>query len=90
MADNSVLVKAGAKPVFLLESSLFDTRAPMPRDQWLLDSEVYMAIAEVVSTGAIRGLQRIKGVWRVYVDTQEERVDLLTKGIDLRGKVSGF
>ncbi len=53
--------------------------------RWITDIEMYLAVSKVVSTGAIRGLQRIRGAWRIYVDTQEERVDLLTTGIVLRG-----
>ncbi len=42
MADNTAsrptLVKAGAKPVFMLERLVFgDGHAPIPREQWLAE-----------------------------------------------------
>ena len=72
--------------MFMLERLVFgDGHAPIPREQWLTETEVYKAASAVVSTGAILGLQRIRGAWRIYVDTLIERGDLLTSGIELRG-----
>ncbi|CAC5426606.1 unnamed protein product [Mytilus coruscus] len=39
-----------------------------------------------IKTEHIKGIQRIGKMWRLYLDTEEDKLKLLGEGIDLRGK----
>lgn len=71
--------------VFLKESSLFGDRKPA-KDEWLTHTELYTALSEKVNASHITGLQRVRGLWRIYVDNLEDKVKLMTDGVPLRGK----
>ncbi|CAC5389032.1 unnamed protein product [Mytilus coruscus] len=69
------------KPVFLLESDIFGN--VRNRENFLTHEEVYKGRALVVLGNTLQGLQRINGMWRIYVDSEEYRITLLTKIIQL-------
>ncbi|CAC5376183.1 unnamed protein product [Mytilus coruscus] len=64
------------KPVFLLESDIFGN--VRNRENFLTHEEVYKGMALVVPGNTLQGLQRINGMWRIYVDSEEYRITLLT------------
>ncbi|CAC5384345.1 unnamed protein product [Mytilus coruscus] len=64
------------KPVFLLESDIFGN--VRNRENFLTHEEVYKGRALVVLGNTLQGLQRINGMWRIYVDSEEYRITLLT------------
>ena len=34
----------------------------------------------------IKGIQRVREMWRIYMDNEEDRQSLLVQGINLRGR----
>lgn len=78
-------VKA-APLVFFRESDLFGDRRPT-KDEWLMHAELYNAIATNIDASHITGLQRVRGMWRIYLDNVEDKVTLMAEGVSVRGKV---
>lgn len=72
--------------VFLQEIELFGKRIPT-REEWLGHVELYKALANKIDPSHIKGLQRIRGLWRVYLDNLEDKVKLMSDGVPLRGKI---
>ncbi|CAC5400019.1 unnamed protein product [Mytilus coruscus] len=58
------------KPVFLLESDIFGN--VRNRENFLTHEEVYKGMALVVPGNTLQGLQRINGMWRIYVDSEDK------------------
>lgn len=52
----------------------------------LTNEEVYKQICKCISSEYIRGVQRIGGLWRLYITDYAATCKLLTEGIDIRGK----
>jgi hypothetical protein len=75
----------GPPIVFMQESSLFGNRK-VERNEWLKHSELYGALSNTVDPNHITGLQRVNGMWRIYIDNIEDKVALLNEGVLLRGK----
>ena len=74
------------KPVFIKEIDFFGVKKP-PREQWIVNTELYKAIASVVPSEHLIGLQRVTGgLWRIYLDNSESRSNLLTSDFTFRGK----
>ena len=48
---------------------------------------MYQALSECIRSTHISGLQRVNGLWRVYLDNLEDKVKLLAIGVKIRGKV---
>ncbi|CAC5391648.1 unnamed protein product [Mytilus coruscus] len=61
------------KPVFLLESDIFGN--VRNRENFLTHEEVYKGMALVVPGNTLQGLQRINGMWRIYVDSEDQKDD---------------
>lgn len=72
--------------VFLKESSLFGDRKPT-KSEWLTHTELYMALSDRIDSSHITGLQRVRGLWRIYIDNLNDKVKLMAEGVNLRGKV---
>jgi len=71
--------------VFMRESSLFGERRP-EQSEWLKHVELYEAIGRRIECSHIKGLQRVRGLWRIYLDNVEDKVVLMAEGVPLRGK----
>lgn len=71
--------------VFLRESSLFGDRKPT-KSEWITHTELYMALSDRIDSSHITGLQRVRGLWRIYVDNLVDKVKLMAEGVNLRGK----
>ena len=61
--------------VFLKETDLFMSRKPL-KQEWLTHKELYTAIAINIVAAHITGLQRVRGMWRVYHDNRDDEVTL--------------
>jgi len=83
--SNSIDDKYKIPLVFMRETSLFGERRP-DRSEWLQHVELYEAIGRRIETSHIRGLQRVRGMWRIYLDNVDDKVILMSEGIPLRGK----
>lgn len=71
--------------VFMKESHLFGDRIPN-KDEWISHVELYKAISNRIVASHISGLQRVGGLWRIYLDNVEDKVKLMAEGVPLRGK----
>ncbi|KAK3107084.1 hypothetical protein FSP39_006802 [Pinctada imbricata] len=78
-------VRRTEKPVFIKEIDIFGTYK-VPKDFWLSHVEIYKAISDVIPAEQIAGIQRVRGLWRIYVDDASSRSALLTKGFSIRNK----
>ena len=77
---------SSVKPVFILESDVFGRVDSPIKALYILSDEMYEAVGKVIPFHHIKGLQRIKGLWRIYPDTDRDKKLLLSEGLQLRGK----
>ena len=76
----------GVPLVFIREKTIFGDKQP-PKNEWLRHPEVYQSLSDCIDSTHITGLQRVNGLWRVYLDNLEDKVKLLAIGVRIRGKV---
>ena len=77
-------IQDGDPIVYFQESKLFGNRLPN-QSEWLKHAELYSAIDNRIDGRHINGLQRVRGMWRIHLDSLEDKVVLLNVGISLRG-----
>ncbi|VDH93516.1 Hypothetical predicted protein [Mytilus galloprovincialis] len=77
---------SSVKPVFILETDLFGEVKPSP-DQFLTHLELYNSIDSCIPKSHLKGLQRVRGMWRIYPDSDNDRETLITKKIIVRNKL---
>lgn len=75
----------GVPLLFFKESELFGSRKPT-KSEWLLHEELFNAIGKNIDSSHITRLQRVRGMWRIYLDNIEDKVTLMNEGVPLRGK----
>ncbi|CAC5422507.1 unnamed protein product [Mytilus coruscus] len=73
------------KPLFLKDSDVHGSMKP-ERSMWITNVELYKAVGEKVPTECIKAIQRIREIWRIYMDNKEDKLSLLVQGINLRGR----
>lgn len=56
------------------------------RSLWLINVEIYKTIGVKVPSQCIKDIQRIREMWRIYMDNAEYRLSLLVQGLVLRGR----
>jgi hypothetical protein len=56
------------KPIFLKDEDVFGSSMKPARSLWLTNVEIYKAIGVRVPSQCIKGIQRIRDMWRIYVD----------------------
>ena len=64
-------------PAFILSRDL-------PEDPMVDNYELGVAIAKVVGRGGLLGAQRIRALWRIYLNTSQARANLLGQGLAVR------
>lgn len=74
----------GGCVVFCQEKSLFGSRKPNYKE-YVKHEEMYTAVSKTVNATHITGLQRINGMWRIYVDNATDKVALISNGVTIRG-----
>ncbi|CAG2187982.1 CNBP [Mytilus edulis] len=74
------------KPIFILEQDLFGSNKPS-QDQYLTHLELYRSVEHLVDPSHLKALQRVRGLWRLYFDNQEDRDKTLTNGLVIRKKL---
>ncbi|CAG2239752.1 unnamed protein product [Mytilus edulis] len=77
---------SSVKPVFILETDLFGDVKPSP-DQYLTHLELYNSIDSCIPKSHLKGLQRVRGMWRIYPDSDIDRETLITNNITVRHKL---
>ncbi|CAG2190995.1 unnamed protein product [Mytilus edulis] len=80
-SDPSDLVK----PIFSKNQDVHGSEKP-PRAQWLTNVEIFKSISAKVPKQCIKGIQRIREMWRIYMDNEGDRLSLLVQGLNLRGR----
>ena len=69
----------GPKPVFIQIRDIPKGAAPITGEQ------LYICLTKIVPTEEITGVQRIGALWRVYLNSHDSRVKLISKGLEIRG-----
>ena len=78
-------IQNGAPIVFFRENSIFGDRKPS-KSEWLTHVELYESLSKTTETSHITGLQRVRGMWRIYIDNLLDKVSLISTGVCIRGK----
>jgi len=82
----------GVKPIFILESDVLcksKTEFGLNngyKNEFLVPTEVYKAVGQHINVRNMIGLQRVHGLWRLYLDNPEDRELSLSSGLVLRNK----
>ena len=71
--------KNQGKPIFLKHRDI-----PNVKDKEVDNQEMYKALLKSVSSAKIMGIQRIGGLWRLYITEQSARIGLITNGMTIR------
>ena len=87
---------SGVKPIFILESDVLGKpKADSGPDngytnEYLVPTEVYRAVVQHINVSSMIGLQRVHGLWHIYLDNQEDHELLLSSTLVLRNKTVNF
>lgn len=76
---------SSVKPVFITELDLFGNTKPQP-EHYLKHEELFKCVDQAVSANHLKGLQRVNGLWRIYLDNEEDRESLIIGGLTVRNK----
>ena len=68
---------------------VFFKASDVPDFKTLKEYEVCKGIFDIVDKEKVLGCQRIRGLWRIYVKTDEDRIKLLANRITLRNQSIG-
>lgn len=85
VSDSTNKTQNGVPLVFLQERELFGNTKP-DQSQWLKHEELYRSISSSIDPTHITGLQRVRGMWRIYLDNLDDKVVLMSTGVTIRGK----
>ncbi|XP_071478309.1 uncharacterized protein [Diadema antillarum] len=69
----------GGKPVFLKNKDI-----PSASEKGMSNEDMYKCLIRSVQGREIKGIQRIRGLWRLYVENRESRMKLITNGLNIR------
>ena len=69
----------GGKPVFIKHKDI-----PSVDEKVLTNQELYKCLLGSVQGREIKGVQKIGGLWRLYIESQSTRIKLITNGLTLR------
>ena len=70
----------GPKPVFLRTDDIRNDDKKHSTGE-----EIYVALAKTLNTDNILGIQQIRRLWRIYLNSHEDRVKLISNGLFIRG-----
>lgn len=82
---NDAEVLSTLKPVFIEEYDIFGSTT-VNRRQYMKHPEMYRCISRVASAKTIKGLQRVRGMWRIYLDREYDRDQIIVRGVNIRKK----
>ena len=87
VSDPSQLKNQNGVPiVFFQEKSIFGERKPQ-QAEWLKHTEIYEGLSKRIDASHITSLQRVRGMWRIYLDNLDDKVSLVNQGVPLRSRV---
>lgn len=64
----------------------FKNRDAVPENQYLSNEEVYLRLIKIINPDYIEAVQKIGGLWRIYINDFQARCRLLAEGLDLGGR----
>lgn len=70
----------GSKPVFIRHRDIPNAENNTPTGE-----EIYVSLSKRIDTKLIVGVQKVRGLWRIYIESKEARVALISEGLVLRG-----
>ena len=76
-------VPTGPKPVFLRSNDVRNID-----EKPLAGEELYLSVANTVQKDNIVGIQQIRNLWRIYLNSHDDRVRVITDGLVIRGTVA--
>lgn len=71
----------GVEPLFIQHSDI-PGRDQLP----VRPFDICMAASDSVGRDSILGAQNVRGIWRIYCRSREKRLEMLVKGLSLRGR----
>ena len=77
--DANERTAAGGKPVFIK-----DREVPLSKDNFVTSQEMYKAVVNSISATKVQGIQKIGGLWRLYISDRTSRLNLITSGLNIR------
>lgn len=77
MAEPTAAPQRQGKPVFVMHNNI-------PGENRVELEEMYKSLSKSVHTKDIHGIQKIGGLWRLYVVERENRIKLITEGLQIR------
>lgn len=70
----------GPKPVFIRTDGIRnEDKKPITGE------EIYVSLVKVLNGDNIAGIQQIRRLWRIYLNSHTDRVELISNGLTLRG-----
>ena len=82
-ASSDTYIPNGPKPVFIRQDDIRNfEKKPVTGE------ELYISLAKIVKLDQIAGIQEIRALWRIYLSSREERVRLITEGLEIRGALT--
>ena len=73
-------VPKGPKPVFIRSEDIRNDDRKQATGE-----ELYVALVKVIDGNNIAGIQQIRRLWRIYLNSHADRVKLISHGLALRG-----
>lgn len=75
----------GGCVVFFQERALFGNHKPTYAE-FVKHEEMYGSLSKSINPTHLTGLQRINGMWRIYLDNVADKATLIAKGVTIRGR----
>jgi hypothetical protein len=88
--DNEIDNPNTVKPIFLQLDQDIVGSVKLTKPMWVTHVEIYKTICAIVDPAAIKGIQRVRSMWRIYMDNEIDRLTLITSGVTMRGRHVGF
>ena len=83
-SDTDSIYKDTAKPVFLKNRDVLPAEGKV-----LSHEELYLALhKQLKSLKNLKGLQKIGGLWRIYLNDRVDRIALISSGLNVRGTLT--
>ena len=75
-------LNTGVEPVFILDKDIPNQGGTVKTRPY----ELCIAASNVIGRPHVLGAQNIRGLWRIYCDSRDKRLELIVKGLSMRGK----
>ncbi|XP_071948811.1 uncharacterized protein [Antedon mediterranea] len=69
------------KPVFVKDDDIRNKN-----EDYIKEEDIYFALTDVINCDNLIGTQKVKNLWRIYINDHGERVKVITSGLSIKGK----